>query len=46
MSNSKGVGGGGVMVIASMYPACRIVVKPTNCECTSILNNMILLRTL
>ena len=43
MSNSMGVG---VMVVASMYPACRIVVKLINCECTSILNNIILLRTL
>ena len=40
------VGGGGVMVVTSMYPASRIVVKPINCECTSILNNLLLLRTL
>ena len=38
--------GGGVMVVASMDPASRIVVKPINCECTSILDNIILLRTL
>ena len=36
----------GVMVVASMYPASRIVVKPINCKCTSILDNIILLRTL
>ena len=37
-------GGGGHMVIASMYPAIRIVVKPINCEHTSILvDNMLLL---
>ena len=41
-----GGGGGGVMVVTSMYPASRIVVKPINCECTSILNNLLLLRTL
>ena len=29
-------GGGGGMVIASMYPASRIVVKPISCEHTSI----------
>ena len=35
------------MAVASMYPACRIVVKPINCEYTSILvDNMLLLRTL
>ena len=34
------------MVVASMYPASGIVVKPINCEYTSILNNMLLLRTL
>ena len=35
------------MVVASMYPASRIVVKPINCEYTSILvDNMLLLRTL
>ena len=34
-------------VVASMYPASRIVVKPNNCEYTSILvDNMLLLRTL
>ena len=37
----------GRMVVASMYPASRIVVKPINCEHTSILvDNMLLLRTL
>ena len=36
----------GVMVVASMYPASRIVIKPINCEYTSILDNIILLRTL
>ena len=37
-------GGGGGMVIASMYPASRIDVKPINCEHTSILvDNMLLL---
>ena len=36
--------GGGDMVVASMYPASRIVVKPINCEHTSILvDNMLLL---
>ena len=35
---------GGDMVVASMYPASRIVVKPINCEHTSILvDNMLLL---
>ena len=29
--------GGGGMVVASMYPASRIVVKPISCEQTSIL---------
>ena len=39
-----GGGGGGDMVVASMYPASRIVVKPINCEHTSILvDNMLLL---
>ena len=40
-----GGGGGGVgMVVASMYPASTIVVKPINCEHTSILvDNMLLL---
>ena len=37
-------GGGGDMVVAPMYPASRIVVKPINCEHTSILvDNMLLL---
>ena len=32
------------MVVASMYPASRIVVKPINCGHTSILvDNMLLL---
>ena len=32
------------MVVASMYPASRIDVKPINCEDTSILvDNMLLL---
>ena len=36
--------GGGGMVVASMYPASRIDVKPINCEHTSILvDNMLLL---
>ena len=36
--------GGGGMVVASMYPAIRIVVKPISCEHTSILvDNMLLL---
>ena len=35
------------MVVASVYPANRIVVKPINCECASILvDNMLLLRTM
>ena len=35
---------GGGMVVASMYPASRIDVKPINCEHTSILvDNMLLL---
>ena len=38
-----GVGG---MVVAPMYPASRIVAKAINCEYTSILDNMLLLRTL
>ena len=41
-----GGGGGGVTVVASMFPSSRIVVQPINCECTSILDNIILLRTL
>ena len=37
-----GVWGG--MVVASMYPASRIDVKPINCEHTSVLvDNMLLL---
>ena len=37
-------GGGGGMVVASMYRASRIVVKPINCEHTNILvDNMLLL---
>ena len=36
--------GGGVMVVASMYPASRIDVKPINCEHTSnLVDNMLLL---
>ena len=39
-----GGGGGGGVVVASMYQASRIVVKPINCEHTSILvDNMLLL---
>ena len=39
--------GGGGMVVASMYPASSIVVKPINCEYKSILvDTMLLLRTL
>ena len=35
---------GGGMVVATMYPASRIDVKPINCEHTSILvDNMLLL---
>ena len=38
-------GGEGGMVVASMYPASRIDVKPINCEHTSILvDNMLLLK--
>ena len=38
-------GGGwvGVMVVASMYPASIIVVKPINNEYNSILDNIIML---
>ena len=43
MINSMRGGGG---VVASMYPASRIVVNPINCDCISILDNIILLRTL
>ena len=36
--------GGGGMVVASMYPASRIVDKPISCKHTSILgDNMLLL---
>ena len=35
--------GMGGMVVASMYPASRIVVKPINCEHASILVDNILL---
>ena len=39
-----GGGGGRGMVIGSVYPASRIVVKPINCGHTSILvDNMLLL---
>ena len=34
------------MVVASMYSASRIVAIPIHCEYTSILDNMLLLRTL
>ena len=37
------MGGGGGMVDAPMYPASRIAVKPTICEYTSIVGNMLLL---
>ena len=37
---------GKVMVDASMYPASRIVVKTIKCEYTSILDNILLLKTL
>ena len=41
--DDKFLGGGG-MVVASMYPASRIVVKPISCEHTSILvDNMLFL---
>ena len=33
------------MDVVSMYPASRIVVIPNNCEYTSFLVNMLLLRT-
>ena len=36
---------GKVMVIASIYPASRIVVKPIKYEYTSILDNILLLKT-
>ena len=46
MINSWGGWGGG-MVVASMYPASRIVVKQINCEYISILvDNMLLLNSL
>ena len=35
---------GKVMVIASMYPASRLVITPISCEYTSILDNILLLR--
>ena len=42
--DDKFFGGGGGMVVASMYPASRIVVKPISCEHTSILvDNKLLL---
>ena len=42
LGGGGGVGGG--LVVASMYPASRIDVKPINCEHTSILvDNMLLL---
>ena len=34
----------GVMVVASIFPASRKVVKPIKCEYTRILDNMLLLR--
>ena len=36
----------GDMVVASMYPASKIVAKPINCETTGILDKMLLLGTL
>ena len=33
------------MVVASMFPASRVVVKPIKCEYTRILDNMPLLGT-
>ena len=43
MINTWGGGGGG-KVVASMYPASRVDVKPINCEHTNILvDNMLLL---
>ena len=40
-------GGEGGMVVASMYPASRIFVKPISCEHTSILvDNMLLIEPL
>ena len=36
---------GKVMVIASIYPASRKVVKPIKYEYTSILDNILLLKT-
>ena len=41
-----GGGGEGGMVVASMYPTSRIVVISINWEYASILDNMLLLRTL
>ena len=40
------LGGGGGMVVASMFPASRIVVRLMKCEYTRIWNNILLLRTL
>ena len=37
---------GKVMVVAYLYPASRIVIKPISCEYTSILDNKLLLRAL
>ena len=40
------MGGGGLgLVVASLFTASRIVVKPIKCEYTKILDNMLLLRT-
>ena len=33
---------GEVLVVASMYPASRIVIKQISCEYTSILDNIII----
>ena len=42
--DDKFLGGGGGMVVASMYPASSIVVEPISCEHTSILvDNMLLI---
>ena len=37
---------GKVKVVASIYPASRIVIKSIRCEYTSILDNILLLRAL
>ena len=37
---------GKVIVVASMYPASRIVITPISCEYTSILDNILLLRAM